>query len=200
MWSCILSVSACRGLIGLIGALGVVIGVIKIDSDYDNYGKSGSPIGNFFFFGGWVLFAGSVGLLNNNLSGFNVDFKALLGIVGSLLVIISASLSQLVMYKKNIMMMRFHLAFFIFSWIVTAYAISLPLNVAVADKNQLIRFIIALMGAIGVILGMVLQMQYRKRGLDFVETGKLSPGNSYSPGLPFFTAGWLFLAFANALL
>ncbi len=198
MWNCVVIVNTCRGLVGLIGALCVITGVIKVDSDYDNYGKTDSAIGNLFFFGGWLLFACSVGLLNNNLSGLNINLKALLGIVGSLLVVTAAGLSQLVMYKKNIMMMRFHLMFFIFSWTVTAYAISISSDVVGA--NQLIKFAIALMGAAGVILGMILQMQYRKRGLDFIKTGKLSPGNSYSPGLPFFTAGWLFLAFANALL
>ena len=191
-------INTCRGLIGLIGALCVVTGVITVDSQYDNYGKTSSAVGNLFFFGGFALFACSIGLLNNNLSGFNINLKALLGIGGSLLVIATAALSQLVMYKKNIMMMRFHLMFFIFSWTVTAYAISISSDVVGA--NQLIKFAIALMGAAGVILGMILQMQYRKRGLDFIKTGKLSPGNSYSPGLPFFTAGWLFLAFANALL
>jgi len=198
MWTCILSINTCRGLIGLIGALGVVTGVIKTDSDYDNQGKSSSPIGNFFFFGGWLLFASSVGLLNNNLSGLDINFKALMGVVGSVLVVIAAALSQLVMYKKNVMMMRFHLMFFIFSWVVLSYAISIPSSVV--DSNQMIKFTLALIGAAGVILGMILQMKYRKRGLEFIKTGKPSLGNSYSPGLPFFTAGWLFLAFANALL
>ncbi len=198
MWSCILSINTCRGLIGLIGALGVVVGVIKVDSDYDNHGKKSSPVGNLFFFGGWLLFASSIGLLNDNLSGFNIDFKALLGMVGSVLVVVAALVSQLVMYQKNVMMMRFHLMFFVASWVVTSYAISIPSNIV--DSHQMIKFILALIGAVGVILGMILQMQYRKRGLEFVKTGQLSPGNSYSPGLPFFTAGWLFLAFANALL
>ena len=136
-------VNACRGLIGLIGALCVVIGVIKVDSDYDNYGKTSSPVGNLFFFVGWFLFASSIGLLNNNLSGLNINLKALLGIVGSLLVIASAALSQLVMYQKNVMMMRFHLIFFIFTWVITAYAISIPSNIAGA--NQFIKFAIALL-------------------------------------------------------
>ena len=198
MVNCILSVNTCRGLLGLIGALSVITGVIKVDSNYDNYGKKSSPIGNLFFFGGWLLFASSIGLLNNNLSGLNINFKALLGLVGSALVMIAAALSQLVMYKKNVMMMRFHLMFFIFSLTVMAYAISIPINVV--ESNQLIKFTLALMGAAGMVVGMILQMKYRKRGFDFVRTGKLSPANSYSPGLPFFTAGWLFLAFANALL
>ncbi len=194
---CMLTVNVCRGLIGLIGALSVVIGVIKVDSDYDNHGKTASPLGKLFFLGGWFLFACSIGLLNNQLSGLNFDIKAVLGIIGSLLVIAAASLSQEVMYKKNVMMMRFHLIFFIAAWVVVAYAISLPSTLV--SVNQLVKFIIAFIGALGVVLGMILQMQYRKRGFDFIKTGELSLGDSYSPGLPLFTAGWLFLAFANAL-
>ena len=198
MWSYLLSVNACRGFIGLIGAIFVIIGVIKTDSDYDNFGKTDSPYGAFFFFSGWLLFAASIGFINQSAAGFVFSWKALFGFVGSALVIVAASLSQVVMYKKDVKMMRAHLIFFIISWIFTAYAIAMPAYAFLPIHYK--RFFIALLGAFGVIYGMLLQMQYRKRGLKFIETGQPSPGNSYSPGLPFFTAGWLFLALANALM
>lgn len=201
MWNCIVMLNVCRGFVGLLGALAVVIGVIMVDSQYDNYGRTDSTIGNFFFFGGWILFACSIGLLNDNLTGLNFTFKALLGIVGSVLVIAAAALSQLVMYAKNTTMMRVHLIFFVVAWMITAYAISLPTaGMASASAGQWFKFIVGCIGALGVIGGMVLQMMYRKRGFEFITTGKPSAGNSYSPGLPVFTAGWLFVALANALI
>ena len=193
-----LMVNTFRGLVGLVGAIGVVVGVINIDGTYDNQGMAGSPVGTVFFLAGWLLFALSVGLLSNDLSSFNLNLKALLGIVGSFLVAIAASLSQQVMYKKDMNLMMIFLVFFMVAWGILVYAISLPSGAN--DVNQFIRFILGAMGAIGVIAGMIFQMKNRKRGFDFVKTGKTSLANAYSPGLPFFTAGWLFLAFANAIL
>jgi len=125
MVDCSIVVNTCRGLIGLIGALSIIIGVIRTDSDYDNYGKTTSPVGAFFFFTGWILFASSIGLINNSVSGLIFDTKAFFGLLSSFLVLLAAALSQKVMYKKNTFFMRMHLIFFILSWIFVAYSISL---------------------------------------------------------------------------
>ncbi len=151
MWSYLLSVNACRGFIGLIGAIFVIIGVIKTDSDYDNFGKTDSPYGAFFFFSGWLLFAASIGFINQSAAGFVFSWKALFGFVGFALVIVAASLSQVVMYKKDVKMMRAHLIFFIISWIFTAYAIAMPAYAFLPIHYK--RFFIALLGAFGVIYG-----------------------------------------------
>ncbi|MEX0848881.1 MAG: hypothetical protein WD055_01495 [Candidatus Dependentiae bacterium] len=198
MMNCVIALNVCRGFIGLIGALMVVTGVIKTDGDYDNYGKTENKWGSFFFFGGWLLFAFSIGLLNGTATGFVFTLKGLFGVVSSVLVIIAAGQSQMVMYKQNEKLMRAFLIMFMFAWVCVAYSIAY--SVMHPYSPDYLKLVIALVGAIGVIAGMIFQMKYRKRGFDFIKTGTPSDGNVYSPGLPLFTGGWMLLALANALI
>ena len=144
-----------------------------------------------------MVFAVSIGLFNPSTLSFSFSLKSILGVIGSLLVIISAARSQIVMYKQDKKGMRNYLLMFIGAWVLIAYALALP---AAVWKPDLIKFGIAFLGAFGVVAGMIFQMIYRKRGFDYIKTGTPSPGNVYSPGLPLFTGGWLLLAFANALV
>ncbi len=194
---CVVALNICRGFVGLIGAIMVIVGVVKTDGDYDNLGKTESNIGSFFFFGGWILFTISVGLLNETATSYVLSKKTLLSFLGALFVMFTASKSQFVMYKKDQKLMRMFLIGFMLAWAVLAYAIAY--STMHAQPNYL-KLVIALIGAVGVIAGMIFQMKYRKRGFEFIETGTPSVGNVYSPGLPLFTGGWLLLALANALV
>jgi len=199
MWDCVVAVNTCRGFVGLLGALSIVAGAIKIDRDYDNHGIYATLSGSALFFGGWTLFACSIGLLSNDLSGLTINLRALLGLIGSFFVATAITLSQVAMYQKNLRAMRLYFVFFVLSWPLLAYAIALPSSATVA-VNPLIKLALVLIGVTSIVQGKFIQMRYRKRGVDFMLTGTVAPGDTYSPGLAFYTAGWLFLAFANALL
>jgi len=199
MLDCVLAVNTCRGLVGLFGALLIVAGAIKIDRDYDNHGIYATFSGSILFFGGWTLFTCSIGLLSNDLSSLTITPRALLGLIGSLCVATAITLSQIAMYQKNMRAMHLHFILFVLSWPVVAYAIALPSGLAVAT-NPLIKLGIVVAGATCIIWGKRIQMGCRKRGIDFMLTDTIAPGDTYSPGLAFYTAGWMFLAFANALL
>jgi len=199
MWDCVVLINVCRGLIGLAGALAIAAGAIKIDRDYDNHGTLATFSGSIPFFIGWLLFASSIGLLKNDLSGLIMSYKALLGVVSSSLAVATIVLSQAMLYQKNRAMMRLFFVLFIGALVALAYAISLPSS-AITATDPLIKFSIALIGATGIVWGKFVQMLLRKRGLEFIMTGTPSPADSYSPGLPLYVVGWIFLAFANALL
>ena len=103
------------------------------------------------------------------------------------------------MYQKNIRTMRLYFILFIASWPILAYAIALPSDLTIAT-NPLIKLGIVVAGVAFIVWGKRIQMGCRKRGIDFMLTGTIAPGDTYCPGLAFYTAGWMFLAFANALL
>jgi len=199
MWDCMVIINSCRGLVGLIGTMSIVAGAVKIDRDYDNHGIYSSAVGMLLFFGGWSLFAFSIGLLHNNLSSLVFDLKAALGIIGSLLTATAITLSQIALYQRNVKAMRVYFLLFTASWPVIAYAIALPSSVLGAT-NPLIKASLVGMGVVFIIWGKLFLMANRKRGAAFLLTGNLAPADAYSPGLPLYTAGWFFLAFANALL
>lgn len=189
-----------RLILTTIPVLVIVGGVLYSDAALDK-GDS-SNCGGFVFAGGWILLALSL-FLRPVQSGGNAfrlvfDKSNLYKVGAAALVAFAAMFAQRALVNRSEGQMKSAALLFVAAWLLFALTIGYDNNTGKFHKKKLV---LAVLGALLISGGMgFLQGRDRKYNMMTVQTGQLSEGNVYGPGLPMFTLGWVLVILAISII